>query len=272
LTHIRAVPDFTLPGGEHRHRRVIRVNQVAAQHLLHDLVIERLQQLGEMAHGRAKNLSDSIGFFDKNDFYRVRLTKRSILNIKLADLSDRADLRVYNGANVIVGESRRGGASNEYLSLDLASGWYYVRVFDRGGIGSTYSLRVAADALPVASTPPPATPSTDPGNDFGTAKPLGTLRAARPIDLVNSVAPADRNDFFVLTTTASGKLTLSLAGLAANADLRLFDGSRRLVFESVRPGASTEAIERVVAAGTYYVQVLSRTQTPTNYALRVAWT
>lgn len=230
--------------------------------------LDQARQLGEMAPGRAKNLSDAIGFFDKNDFYRVRLTKRSVLNVKLTGLADRADLRIYNGANVLVGESRRGGTSNEYVSLELNSGWYYVRVYDRNGVGSTYSLRVAADPLPVVNSAPPALPPSDTaGNDFTNARQLGLLTGS--LQVSEYLSSSDKSDYYAMRLSSASAMALALTNLDANADLYLYDSAFRLVAQSARAGRSNENLSLNLSQGTYFVQVRLRVQTPTAYALTV---
>src|SRR5207247_1407526 len=112
------------------------------------------------------------------------------------------------------------------------------------------------------------------GNTPGQARDLGSLAGTQTVH--NWVGTANTNDYYRFTLSAPGSVSLRLDGLAApaddggsgNADLYLLDSSGIIVLAgSTNAGVSADAIERNLAAGTYYVQIVPIGYANTNYLL-----
>jgi VCBS repeat-containing protein len=86
------------------------------------------------------------------------------------------------------------------------------------------------------------------------ARNLGTLN--KEFELKGSLTNADRTDLYQFTVSGrSRSVQLALEGLKANADLVLLDSNFNVVATSSQLGTKKESIKRLLAAGTYYVQV-----------------
>jgi trimeric autotransporter adhesin len=107
-------------------------------------------------------------------------------------------------------------------------------------------------------------PMTD--NSLRQARPLGVLgnKAVTRRDLVG---PRDRVDFYKFTLNRSSAAKFQLSGLQANADLNMLNSAGKIIARSRKGGNQAEQINRQLAAGTYYVQVLSRSNKSTRYKL-----
>jgi len=88
------------------------------------------------------------------------------------------------------------------------------------------------------------------GNSIRNASQLSSAPAA------GAVGFGDAADFYKITMTNAGTLTLGLTGLSGNANLYLLNASGALLKSSVNPGTADEAINNAaLLAGTYYVKV-----------------
>lgn len=95
---------------------------------------------------------------------------------------------------------------------------------------------------------------------------LGVLNGS--LSRNDTVGGADLNDYVRFELSQSASLTLSLAGLSANADLELLNGSGALLQRSANSGSAAETISRGLAAGTYYARVVGgATSTPYTLTL-----
>lgn len=107
-------------------------------------------------------------------------------------------------------------------------------------------------------------------NTLTGAKTLGTLGAAGLNATGSLDGDHDDRDCYSFTLSGTQVVDISLTGLSANADLRLFSlGSgdyKSVVADSVNPGSSDEHMTLTLAAGTYAVRVGGEA---TTYALSV---
>lgn len=115
-----------------------------------------------------------------------------------------------------------------------------------------------------------ASAPVDPGNTRSTALNVGSL-GRTPIKILDSVSSTDRNDYIQFNVTGTTNLSLSLAGLRANANLQLLDANGVVLAQSARSGTASESINRSVNSGTYYARVYQATGT-TNYTLNLSGT
>lgn len=86
------------------------------------------------------------------------------------------------------------------------------------------------------------------------------------------IDPIDTTDFYTFTLASRSSLNLSLKGLSADADLKLYNASSpfALIAESNKLDLANEAIDRNLEAGTYYIEVYSPFNTAaTDYNLSV---
>src|SRR3954468_758116 len=108
----------------------------------------------------------------------------------------------------------------------------------------------------------------DGGETFAAASPLGKLQGATTIN--NRLAAGENDEFYSFTVRSRGNVYVSLGGLQANANIRLFDADGRLLGFSGRPHARFEAIARTLKRGTYMVSVdRARRAADTPYSLGI---
>lgn len=106
----------------------------------------------------------------------------------------------------------------------------------------------------------------EPNNSFATASVLPLSPTSQLI--ADGVSTIDLEDFYRFTLTGRSSLNLTLGGLSGNADLRLLDSTGALVQQSVNQATLPESLNRVLGAGTYYLQVsLGAGSASANYSL-----
>jgi Bacterial pre-peptidase C-terminal domain len=86
------------------------------------------------------------------------------------------------------------------------------------------------------------------------ARNLGTLN--KEFEVKGTLTNADRTDLYQFTISGrSRSVQIQLEDLKANADLVLLDSNFNVVAISSKLGTQQESIKRLLATGTYYVQV-----------------
>ena len=108
--------------------------------------------------------------------------------------------------------------------------------------------------------------SLDGGNAFAGATALGKVGGV--VSIHDSLSGSEFSDFFSFAVRSSGNVNLTLGGLIANANLRLFDARGHLLAWSARTGPRGEAISRTLKRGTYALSVdRGRRAADTPYSL-----
>lgn len=200
-------------------------------------------------------LDNSVGFGDAADFYKLTMTNAGLLTLNLTRLSGDANLYLLDSAGKILKSSANKGLVNESIAnLALQSGTYYVKVAaaDNGKLAAntSYSLTHTEKYYPTDNA----------SNTWQTAKDISTLD--------NWVGFGDAADFYKLTMTGAGTLTLGLSGLSGDANLTLLDAAGKTLKTSANKGTSGEAITTSLFSGTYYVDVaLVKGVNSANYML-----
>ncbi|HEY7090425.1 MAG TPA: LamG-like jellyroll fold domain-containing protein [Tepidisphaeraceae bacterium] len=101
------------------------------------------RKVSSIAKGTVRVAEDYVGANDRNDYYKVTLSSAMTLSIKLYNLTDNADLQVFDATGKRIAWSKNSGTTAESLALKLAAGTYYVRVLYLGSNGTYYRLRMA---------------------------------------------------------------------------------------------------------------------------------
>ncbi len=125
-------------------------------------------------------------------------------------------------------------------------------------------------------TPPPPPPAADPGNTPGAALNLGVLNGT--LNLKEFVGLDDRKDYYRFEVATPIEFDLRLDGLAADADVTLYeDVNRNSIIDSnegltssARGGTSSESISRNLPPGVYFILVETDSQgRNTDYTLQL---
>jgi len=198
----------------------------------------------------AQTYSNSIGGTDTNDYYRFNLSETRNLNVVLNGLSADANLQVIRDTNsngvIDAGEVLQSsvltGTTADSITLNnLAAGSYFARVYPFSGT-TNYNLTFAAAPLDNA------------GNTTAAARNIGTLTGSQTYrDFVGSL---DTNDYYSFSLGTNSNFSLSLSGLAADADVQVLNSAGTVIGGSYSAASTSEAISLTnQAAGTYYVRV-----------------
>ena len=206
------------------------------------------------------NFTDSVGRTDTNDYYRFTLNQNSDLKLSLTGLTANADVWLLNSSGRTITTSRKSGNSSEAINRQLDAGNYFIRVLSRTRENTDYNLGVSAT--------PPAPDLA--GNSTTRARRINV--GSTTANFTDSVGRADTNDYYRFTLNQNSDFKLSLSGLTENADVWLLNSSGRTITSSRKFGNSSEAIDRQLDAGNYFIRVLSRTRGNTDYNLGVSAT
>ncbi|TVQ18210.1 MAG: hypothetical protein EA367_15375 [Leptolyngbya sp. DLM2.Bin15] len=191
---------------------------------------------------RATRVQNNVGPDDRDDFYRLRLTGRTSLEINMDRLQDNANLQLLNRRGNVIARSTRPGTRDEDINTTVNRGTYFLRVFTPNRRADTrYRLNVSGY-------------DDNAGDNFNQA--LAIDPQAGNVNLRDYVGPADKNDFYSFSLDSFAEVDLSLATLGSNTRMILFDGDRNRITADARGSSGNSAgITEALAPGDYFVRV-----------------
>ncbi|HAX77145.1 MAG TPA: hypothetical protein DCY88_15250 [Cyanobacteria bacterium UBA11372] len=211
-------------------------------------------------------LTDSVTSTDI-DYYKFTLSAASNFNLSMTGMSADADVQLFasNGTTQL-NYSTRAGSADEAINHTLGAGTYYVKVYPYQGANTAYTLRLSATS---------PSPTSSPSNLLPTETNIGTLIGTRIFS--DSVSNTDTADVYRFSLSATRNINLTLAGLGADADVRLIrDVNNNGIVDtgdelnrSQISGTPAEWISRSLGAGNYFVQVYQYSGN-TNYYLSLS--
>ena len=197
------------------------------------------------------------------DYFTFTLTEMSNVNISLTNIPSGCDyeLAFYNNAGSLVARSVNGGSKSESISVRVALGAYYIKVYSYNGCAAAnYRLTISSKS---AYTPD----NYEPNNSFSTATAITIPNA-----YFANLHSMNDYDYYVFTLPELSSVNINLKNIPAGCDyeLLLFDSSRRLISSSKNSYNRDESILTILNAGTYYIKVYSYNNVAsTNYKLEV---
>ena len=237
-----AISNVLLLGGTYYVKVAAGSGVTAAAYTLSDTVDYFQVDTGMNTRQLAQDISSPdnwVGFGDAVDYYKLTMTGAGTLTLGLTGLGGNADLSLLNAAGAVLKSSAKAGTADESITQNLLGGTYYVKVAAGSGVtAAAYTLSDTVDYFQV---------------DTG----ANTRQLAQDISSPdNWVGFGDAVDYYKLTMTGAGTLTLGLTGLGGNADLSLLNANGAVLKSSANAGITNEAINNVLlSAGTYYVRV-----------------
>ena len=208
----------------------------------------------------SESFQDFVGTSDTNDYYRFTLNDESRFNLTMDSLSADADVELLDSNGLLIQGSYRSSAEDESIEQTLSAGSYYVRVYPFLTPYSTndtdYRLLLSASAI--AS-------SDGAGNTLETARDIGLLSGSQYFQ--DAVDPDDTNDYYRFELRDRQNFSLTLNGLAADADVELLNSRGQVITNSTAPSSSSETISEVLDSGVYYVNVYPFGTASTDYQL-----
>lgn len=214
-----------------------------------DDTLASANDLGSLSAARTFN--DFVGSSDTQDYYKLSFSDSALFTASLTGLSADADMQLLDGTGTLLVKSSNYNTANESISKTLASGTYYVRVYQYSG-DTSYQLSLTGTAVP---------PRYD---TLATARSLGTLSGAQSFS--GSVNSSDTQDYYKFSLLTSTPFSAKLTGLSGDADLQLLDSAGTMLVKSSNYNTADELISKTLAAGTYYVRVY-RYSADTGYQL-----
>ena len=211
-------------------------------------------------------------------WYRFELTGAKKVGLGLRELSADADLILEDAEGNVVHRSSRAGTADEWLSVTLLAGTYYVRLeaqeagsggyMFRYGVGEADAAEIAR--LEAALNGVPRGDDIDTTDDRAAATDLGDITdLALPQFPEGTLdAAADAVAWYRFELTGAKKVGLGLRELSADADLILEDAEGNVVHRSSRAGTADEWLSVTLLAGTYYVRLEAQEAGSGGYMFR----
>ena len=229
--------------------------------------------------------------------YRFDVVDRRTVRVGVSGAGRlRADLTLFDAAGAVVGRGlpdtvSDGGVPDQSVTADLGPGAYFAAVASLGASGVTYGVNLLAvgersDPAPPDPAPPdPAPPDPAPPDPAPpvTVAPIGAVlsrdaaRSAYPLGepgefggglagVVEGGTPA----VYRIEVPRPGFVRAYVGSLDGDADLALFDGDGRVLYDSASDGTAAERVSGRLEPGSYFVHVRGRTDARTSYQLNVS--
>ena len=211
-------------------------------------------------------------------WYRFELTEAKNVGLGLRELSADADLILEDAEGNVVHRGSRDGTANEWLSVTLLAGTYYVRLeaqeagsggyMFRYGVGEADAAEVAR--LEAALNGVPGGDDIDTTDDRAAATDLGDITdlALPQFPRGTLDAAADAVAWYRFELTEAKNVGLGLRELSADADLILEDAEGNVVHRGSRDGTADEWLSVTLLAGTYYVRLEAQEAGSGGYMFR----
>lgn len=226
-----------------------------------------------------RNVTQSVGGSDPDDYYRFTLARTSNLKLSLSGLTSDANIKLIydSNANGQVDNSdnlrEANGTLNANASITsaLAAGSYFVRVNANTQADTNYNLSLSA-------TPTSPTTPRDPGNTLNAALDIGVVSDKR--EFKDFIGSADREDYYRFNLTTTSNFNLSLNDLADNANVQLiYDHNKNGqiddtdILKRQLSQSNDVSISSALGAGSYFIRVnIPYGSVNTNYTLGVSAT
>ena len=123
-----------------------------------------------------RNLSGSLGWFDRSDVIEFSIARDADASVQLSGLRRDADLYLTDASGRIVAQSTRSGRANDAFSARLDGGNYFVFVVARSYWSTNYQLAIQTQLDPII-LPPSESVVTSPqtGNTASDNAPLNSV-------------------------------------------------------------------------------------------------
>jgi predicted RNA-binding protein with TRAM domain len=199
------------------------------------------------ALGDRSNSGLTIHDVGQNDYYRFTTPSAGVLNVRIdfTHVNGDLDMQLLDGSGNFLASSA-GTSNTEIITRAVTPGQaFVVRVYGFNNAQNTYSMSHDGPDLPLDRF--------ESNDSLAAARNLGAA-GDRTFPDLNIHSGAD-NDYYRITTTGSGDLTVSLAFTHAfgDVDMQLLDAGGAVLGASSSTGNS-ESITRVgVAAGQVYI-------------------
>ena len=186
-------------------------------------------------------------------WYKVTVGTPGILQLNVTGATKGTTLTLTDAGGNAIKNSASDSASGAHLWGKYAPGDYYLKITNdsvasrtnQTGVGTGYVLTAAEQ--PITDSAGPST---------ATARALGAL-STTVITVSDYAGPLIPDDYYKFTVSSTSAVNLNLGGLYNNATLYLLDASGNQVTYDYGTAIRNGAVQRVLAAGTYFARVSS---------------
>jgi len=202
---------------------------------------------------------------DSNDvtFYRFNFLNRSNCDISLGKLPGNVELTLFNSKRKAVAFSDENDGKPEFIRQKLNAGVYFLKVKRITG-KIKYQVKTSIAELS--------------GNSFKSALNLtstqktsdrmsGKYSYTGVIGSKNTTIKGENEAFYQFNLTERSSFFGLLSGLKADCDIELYDSKRQVITFSSGTGVTSELLNQVLDAGTYYVKIKAKGAS-TKYKLK----
>lgn len=205
------------------------------------------------AEGRVSNS-------DQTDVYAITTEGWTNLSVDLTGMTGDADIELKDKDGAGLGSSANGGSDSEHIAAAVGPGTYYL-VITSYGDATPYRLSVSG-------TPGQEPPPDSAGSDQSDARDLGDVTGSSA-EANDWVGPADTSDYYAFTIRERQKVTITLDGLAADADINLVGADGSFLLSGTNTDTEAESLSATLDAGTYYLNVYPAGSEATDYHVSV---
>ena len=206
----------------------------------------RVVSLGSLTSLRGeRSRRGSVSASESVDLYRFTLGAARTVTLRLGNLTGDADLHLFDDRRTRLATSDSSGTAGDTIARSLGPGTYYVAVdaWHADNVGYRLSYRSETASQP-------------PGTTWATAIDLGSLTRVSTRRARTGTVSADlRYDYYRFSLGTQRTVALDLRNLSGDADLFLYSANGTAIDSSVNYSNDSEAIDRTLSAGTYYVVV-----------------
>jgi hypothetical protein len=183
------------------------------------------------------------------DYFKITTTASSNIVYNLVGPAGvDYDMYVYNSAGTQIGSGLSSTATETITLNGQAAGTYYIKVIGYNGANSATCYTIKATATAVTGCQSSYDNTTN-----------GTISGAATIpfntNITGLISPTGDIDNYKFVITTGGTITVTLATLPADFDLKLLNSAGTQLAISQNGGTTSETISYTVTAGTYYAQV-----------------
>ena len=214
-------------------------------------------------------VSDFVGLADDGDMFRFRVPTDASVAVRLSGLESDVDVELLDDFGSVLGSSAAGGSDPELIEADLAAGTFYVFVYPFSG-ASAFTLSVeTVGGTDTAETQADqgAGPDDTAGNTAEAAMPIA-LAGADPVTVTEFVGPDDSDDYFRITPSGPGPVTITLQPFETDLDLEVYDAANTYLSGSFNFETEADSVTIEGDGGDLIVRVYAF-GTPSGYELTV---
>ena len=208
-------------------------------------------------------VQESVGGNDQGDAYSFSVSQAGEYTFSLEGLNADVDLYILDAQGNQIDLSATDGIVDESITLDLAQGNYVIFVDPWDGNLTQYTLNISDGSAGTGIS------GVDPGDTPDTAANLGVFTGSDRIFEAGSIGGEDAVDLFKFSISSTQEFDAVLENLNGNADLYVLGENMQVLADSINSGTASESISGTIAAGDYFLGVVSYDGVETNYDLSI---